>query len=59
MDQVKIDKKEVRYYRKKDFTEDSIEKTYNNLAKGIINEYLSNKVKIDSKVQIIKNTGIV
>ena len=44
-----------RFYRKKDFDENSISKAYYNIKKNIIRGYLENKESIDLKFPIIKN----
>lgn len=50
-----INSKINRFYRKKDFDENSVSKAYNNINKNIIKKYLENKENIDFKFPIIKN----
>lgn len=50
-----FDKKNEKYYRQSDFTEDSLKVAYQNLSNGLINKYLNNKKKIDLKYPIIIN----
>jgi methionyl-tRNA formyltransferase len=56
--QIKIYKKNERYYKQKDFTEDSLLKVYDNLKKGVIEYYIKRKNKIDNKYPIINNLRI-
>lgn len=44
-----------KYYRKNDFTEDTVKKMYLNFQNNMIKEYLNNKLDRDSKVPIIQN----
>ena len=44
-----------RYYKKKDFTEASLTRAMNNIASGMVNDYLSDKINIDQKFPIITN----
>ncbi|MEM6967611.1 MAG: formyltransferase family protein [Bacteroidota bacterium] len=50
-----MDSKDVRYYRKKDFTEGALIKAYKNVAEGIVEKYLENKLRVDKNFPIIKN----
>ena len=58
MAQLEIDPAEVRYYKKKDFTEISLKKAYENMAGGIVSKYIQNKSKFENKYRIIKNPKI-
>jgi len=53
--QIQIKKTQERYYRKKDFTENSLKAAYLNLSKGSVEKYLKRKTSIDNKFPIIKN----
>lgn len=44
-----------KYYRKNDFTEDTVKKMYLNFQNNMIKEYLNNKLERDNKVPIIQN----
>ena len=44
-----------KYYRKKDFTEDTVKQMYLNFQNNMINEYLNNKLERDKKVPMIQN----
>ena len=45
----------TKVYKKKDFTEESLNLAYSNLSSGIISKYLENKLNIDRLFPIIKN----
>lgn len=48
----------AKIYRMKDYTERSVQVLYENIRKGIIADYIQNKVKIDAMFPIIKNSAI-
>ena len=50
---------EARYYKKKDFTEDSLEIAYKNLSEGAILKYLQNKIELEKQYPIIENPKIL
>ena len=52
---LKVDKGNFKVYKKKDFTEESLNLAYSNLSRGIISKYLENKLNIDRLFPIIKN----
>jgi phosphoribosylglycinamide formyltransferase 1 len=56
MVKINFDKKEERYYRKKDFTEHAITIANKNLKDGLVENYLINKEDIDKKYPIITNS---
>lgn len=58
MNQLKIDSIDVRYYRNKDFTEESLAQAHKNILDGMIVDYLKNKSYLGNKFPIIKNTQI-
>ena len=58
MNQLKIDSIDVRYYRNKDFTEESLAQAHKNILDGMIVDYLKNKSYLENKFPIIKNTQI-
>ncbi len=47
-----------RYYRKKDFTEDKLEKAYEHLANGAIAQYLALIERIDATFPLVENPGL-
>lgn len=59
MPQIRIEKKEEKVFKKKDFTEESVRQAYNNLCNGMIENYLEHKEEIDSKYPIIQNPALV
>ena len=58
MSQLGIDSKEERYYRKKDFTKESLETAYKNMVAGIVLKYIQSKSEYENQYQIIKNPKI-
>lgn len=58
MNKIEINSEDVRYYRKIDFTEESLCKAYDNLSNGMIVEYLKNKTIYEEKYPIIVNPSI-
>lgn len=50
------DKSTERYYRKKDFTEESLKIAYRNISNGLINKYLDDKNNLDLQFPIITNS---
>jgi len=58
MSPVPFDKKKEHYYRKKDFTEKSLELAYENLAEGLVSNYLQQKAHLDDQFPIIENPAI-
>lgn len=58
MDQIKIKKEDVKYYRKKDFTEESLHKAYNNCSNESIDKYLKKHHSLVQKFPIITNTSL-
>ena len=57
--QIKMNNYKERYYKKKDFTEDSLKLAYKNISNGSIKAYLKNKDKIDLMFPIINNKNIL
>lgn len=51
--------KDERYYRKKDFTEESVAVLYRNMASGMINDYLSQQEQLDEEFPIIENPALL
>ena len=49
----------LKYYRKKDFSENSINIAYDNVENGMIRDYLKNKPLLDSKFKIINNQAML
>ena len=47
-----------RYYRKKDFSEESVRRLYANFCHGMIERYLAEKEERDSRVPLVKNPVI-
>ncbi|MBC8213215.1 MAG: hypothetical protein H8E71_01030 [Candidatus Marinimicrobia bacterium] len=58
MSQLEIDSSDVRYYRKRDFTEESLAKAYKNMSGGMIEQYLKNKSYHEDQSPIINNPKI-
>jgi len=58
MEPIAFDKTTERYYRKKDFTEESLKIAYHNLDLGSLDKYLNEKEGIDAKYPILKNPKI-
>ena len=50
---------QVKYYRKKDFTEESVRQLYKNFCNGMIERYLAEKEKRNACVPLVKNPVIV
>jgi phosphoribosylglycinamide formyltransferase-1 len=50
-----FDEKLVRYYRNKDFSEESVAKMYENFKEGLVSEYLKNKSFSDAEAPILYN----
>jgi len=44
-----------KYYRRKDFTEEAVEKLYRNFSEGIIDQYLKDVSEGKRKVQLVRN----
>lgn len=59
MNQLEINQNEKRYYKKKDFTEESLEIAYKNISEGSLLKYLRNKTKFEKEYPIIKNPKIL
>ena len=59
MNNFKINSNEERYYKKKDFTEESLEIAYKNLSEGAILKYLQNKIELEKQYPIIENPKIL
>ena len=55
---IKVKKLETKYYKKKDFTEESLRLAQINLSQGIIEKYIENRDKIENRYPIIKNQMI-
>lgn len=53
--QISINKDQERYYRNKDFTENSLVSAYANMSNKLVEHYLENKESIDEQFPIIKN----
>lgn len=51
--------KKERFYRKKDFTEESVEMLYHNIASGMINDYVKRQEQLDLQFPIIENPALV
>ena len=58
MASLEFDKKNERYYKKKDFTEEALLIAYKNMNDGLIEKYLHDKNNIDEKYPIIINSQI-
>ena len=54
-DPIPFNLKNEKYYRKKDFTEKSLQKLKSNLDKGMINKFLLNKDFLYEQNPIISN----
>ncbi len=50
-----IEVKKERFYKKKDFNEESVKKAYKNLSNNIVEYYIENKKSIDKSFPIITN----
>ncbi len=48
----------ARYYRKKDFDEDSVRRLYDNLCNGMIERYISEKCRRDEEASILCNPAM-
>ena len=48
-----------KYYKKKDFSEESVSIMYKNFSNGLVEKYLNEKPKRDSNVPIVENPSIV
>lgn len=59
MTQISIDQKDVRVYRKRDFTEESLKKAYENISKGVVEDYLRNEHRLTQEYPIITNPNIL
>lgn len=57
-DPIKVKKLDTKYYKKKDFTEESLKRAQINLSQGIIQKYLENRDKFENRYPIIKNQMI-
>jgi len=57
MPQIPVPKNE-RYYRKKDYTEESVIALYNNFKNGLVENYLGQEAARCKKVPIIKNPAL-
>lgn len=58
VEQISMGNYKERVYRKKDFTEDSLERAYENISNGIVAEFLANKSEALEKYPIITNPGL-
>jgi len=58
MNQLEIDSNDVRYYRKKDFTEESLAKAFKNISTGMIVQYLKYKTYHENQFPIINNPKV-
>ncbi len=54
-----FDKREERYYRKKDFTENAMKIAYKNMKGGLVAKYLAKKEDLDRKYPIITNSFFI
>ena len=45
----------VRYYRKKDFTEESVKRLRENLCNGMIERYLAQREQRDARYPLVRN----
>ena len=52
---LKFEKSKERYYRKKDFSEDSLKKLHFNFSNGMISEFIKNKESLYNKYPILIN----
>lgn len=55
MNPLLVSKSDVKYYKKADFTEDSVINMHKNFSDGLIENYLNNKKNADKNVAIIQN----
>ena len=53
---IEIKPEETKYYQKKDFSEESLKLAQKNFSEGIVAKYLENKVILEKKYPIIKNS---
>lgn len=58
MQALPFDKSLEKYYRKKDFTEASLQQTYANFSNGLVDKYLAEKEILNNTVPIIINPAI-
>lgn len=58
MPKIELNSSEEKYYKKKDFTEESLTKAYNNLSNKMIEKYLENRTYFENKYPIIKNPSV-
>jgi hypothetical protein len=56
---VNIDVNNQKYYKKSDFSEESVLKMYANFSSGLVKEYICNKQKLENNVKIIENPILV
>ncbi|HFB98772.1 MAG TPA: hypothetical protein ENJ62_06500, partial [Bryobacterales bacterium] len=48
----------VRYYRKKDFSEESVRRLHENLCRGMVEDYLAHRRQREARVPLVSNPAL-
>ena len=48
--------REEKYYKRKDYSDDAVRQMYRNFEKGMIDEYLAQRIQMNTKTPIVKNS---